>query len=226
MVFVLVLATIVVFLAVDYILKREERQLKVAEKNGRSPIFLSPEKALTAFKATDARMFHHSHTWTEPFQEDVYAVGFDSFVSENFDGEIKLSGLKAPGDVVQQGDHLWDIEFGPNHLPQLAPLSGKIVDINPACKMNTPLPIDGAGKSWLLKIRPENLERERMNLIDAAQAEVLNTTLRDDLVLTAQTGHYLNDGGKISSDFIGSMDAAEWKRLLDKFFAYHKFSDK
>ncbi|HID40008.1 MAG TPA: hypothetical protein EYP36_10910 [Calditrichaeota bacterium] len=46
MVFVFVLLTVAVFIAVDYFLRREERAIKKAEKKKKSPIFLSPEKAL------------------------------------------------------------------------------------------------------------------------------------------------------------------------------------
>jgi hypothetical protein len=50
----------------------------------------------------------------------------------------------------------------------------------------------------------------------------MNAALNDDLILSAQNGHYLNDGGKIDPLYIEKMPENDWKDLLNRFFPYHE----
>ena len=48
----------------------------------------------------------------------------------------------------------------------------------------------------------------------------MNNNLRDELVLSAQQGHYLNDGGMIDPSYITNMSDEEWIEFINKFFPY------
>jgi glycine cleavage system H lipoate-binding protein len=222
MVFTLVLLTVLVFLAIDLLMRREERALKDIEKSDKSPIFLSPDKALIPVGNEMNRLYHLSHTWVVPSDQGYLYVGYDDFISCLFTDQVKVQQLPLVGSHITQGTKIWDVQLGEHSLSQLAPLSGKIVGINPACKMNLPLPSRQVEKSWILKIEADNLGSEGNNLLSHTQAAMLNTKLRDDLYQHAQQGHYLNDGGQIDPEFIKRMSDQEWDQILHKFFPYHQ----
>jgi len=224
MVFVLVVATVFLLIAVDFFLRREEGSLKDTVDQRRSPIFLAPEKALLPVEAEPERAFHLSHTWMQSAGNDdglVY-IGFDEFISQIMNNGVTLKNLPLIGAILPQGAPVWHIHMGQRYLEQLSPVSGKVVDINPACQAGVTLPSEKIGKSWILKIKAEHYEHENHNLMNLEQAHLLNQSLIDELYLQAQRGEYLNDGGKIDPEFIIKMDPSEWAKIVKRFFPYQK----
>ena len=222
MVFAMVLLTVLIFLGLDLILRREERVLKQKEKAEKSPIFLSPEKALLPVGNELNRLYHLSHTWVTPSDQGYMYIGFDNFISSIFTSEVRIQDLPLVGSYIVQGAKIWDVQLGGHKIAQLAPVSGKSIGINPACKMNLPLPSEQVEKSWILKIEAENLINESNNLLPYTQATRMNSQLRDELYLHAQQGHYLNDGGKIDPEYMMRLSDQEWEQLIRKFFSYHE----
>jgi glycine cleavage system H lipoate-binding protein len=203
------------------VLRKEGKDLKEIGKEKKSPIFLSPEKALRPITNGKKRLYHLSHTWMQPTDEEFVYVGFDNFISTLFSSEISIKDLPLVGTHIPQGAKIWDIGLTNHRIPQLSPISGKVVDVNPGCKLNVPIPSDQTEKSWILKLQADNhLEMEKKNLMKQPQMEIMNTALIDDLYLTAQEGKYLNDGGKIEADFIDNMPEDKWNQLVEVFFPY------
>jgi glycine cleavage system H lipoate-binding protein len=222
MVFALVLLTVLVFLGLDLILRREDRLLKLKEKEEKSPIFLSPDRALIPVGHEMNRLYHLSHTWINPSDQGYMYLGFDKFISDLFTSEVRIQDLPLVGAHVAQGARIWDVQLGTHKISQLSPVSGKVVGINPACKMNLPLPSDQVEKSWILKVEADNIRNESNNLLPHTQAARMNSQLRDELYLYAQQGHYLNDGGSIDPEYMMRLSDQEWDQLINKFFAYHQ----
>jgi glycine cleavage system H lipoate-binding protein len=222
MVFIFVLLTIGIFLTVDYVLRREGREIKKIGKEKKSPIFLSPEKALRPIENGKNRLYHLSHSWMQPTDEEYVYVGFDNFISTLFSSEVSINEFPLIGAHVPQGAKIWDVGLKNHRVSQLSPISGKVVDINPACKLNLPIPTDQTEKSWILKIKADNFDMEKKNLMKSPQAAILNTALIDDLYLSAQEGKYLNDGGKIDPAYIENMPGDNWNALIELFFPYQQ----
>ncbi len=220
MVFLLLFLTVAVFLAVDFVLRKEDREIKKIGQNKNSPIFLSPEKSLTAIAATENRLYHQSHSWLEPLPDGTMYIGYDDFISTLFSENVNMEDLPVIGAHVPQGTKLWDVGLEKHKVMQLSPVSGKVVDINPACKMNVPIPSKQVERSWVIKLKADNLAIEENNLMQNSQAVILNNALRDELLMTAQEGHYLNDGGDIDPVFIKNMKDEDWSGLIKKFFPH------
>lgn len=220
MVFVLVALTVAVFLAVDFVLRREDRTIKEIGKEKRSPIFLSPEKSLTPVINGKKRFYHLSHSWVQPTDEEYVYIGFDDFISDLFTSEVRMSDLPLVGAHIPQGTKIWDVGLTKHKVSQLSPVSGKVIDINPACRMNLPLSSEDVKKSWILKLKADDLEIDSHNLMKEPQAKIMNMALYDELLLHAQEGHYLNDGGKIDSTYIENMSETDWQNLTSRFFPY------
>ena len=224
MVFALMVATVFLLIAVDYFVRREERGLKDTGDQRRTPIFLAPDKALLPVETAPERAFHLSHTWMQPTGNDeglVY-IGFDELISQIMNNGVTIKNLPLKGAILPQGAPVWRIHMGQRYLEQLSPVSGKVVDVNPACQAGMPLPSEKIEKSWVLKFRADHFERENHNLMSLEQAHLLNRSLLDELYLLAQRGEYLNDGGKIDPEFIIKMDPSEWAKIVKRFFPYQK----
>ena len=222
MVFVFVVLTILVFLAVDFVLQKEERKAKEMEKSIKSPIFLSPEKALHKVGDETERLFHLSHTWVMRSDNGYAYVGFDKFITDIFTSEIQIEDLPLVGSHVPQGTKIWDLYFKHRKITQLSPISGEVISINPACRINLPIQAGKVEQSWILKIRPDSLKTESLQLMNYQQAQLINTALRDEFYLYAQRGSYLNDGGQFDSRFLKTMSNGDWIDLVQRFFPYHK----
>lgn len=222
MVILLFLLTVVIFLAVDIILRKEDKQLEEAEKAKKSPIFLSPEKALKYIGDEASRLYHLSHTWVLSSDGDYGYVGYDNFIPTLFSSDVKIQDLPNVGSYISQGSTIWKVKFNGREVSQLAPISGEVVDINPACKMDIPLPADRVEKSWIIKLKVRRYESEKNNLMDHNLAKRLNVLLRDELCQDAQKSAFLNDGGRIDPSFIHSLTDEQWQDILTKFFPYMK----
>jgi glycine cleavage system H lipoate-binding protein len=220
MVLLLVLLTVCIFLAIDYILKREERKIREIGNEKRSPIFLAPEKSLRPIADGKKRLFHLSHSWVQAIDEDYVYVGFDDFVQNLFSEEVSVEDLPLVGAHIPQGTKIWDVGLTNHKVSQLSPVAGSVVDINPAFKINVPLSSEEVEKSWILKLKADNLKRDSHNLMNYSQARMMNTYLRDELFMFAQKGHYMNDGGKIDPGMIEKMPSEEWKKHIEKFFPF------
>ena len=82
------------------------------------------------------------------------------------------------------------------------------------------LPSEDVKKSWILKLKADDLENESHNLMKESQAKLMNTALHDELLMYAQEGHYLNDGGKIDPAYIENMPEEDWQNLISKYFPF------
>jgi len=221
MVFFFVALTVAVFIAIDVLLRREEQKIKNVEHLKKSPIFLNPEQALNKVGDEMKRLFHLSHTWVLPSDEGYLYVGLDNFMTTIFTSEIQIDDLPLIGTHVPQGTKIWNIKSGIRHIKQLAPVSGQVVDVNPAFGMDVPLPSNQIEKSWILKIKPDKLKDESNNLMNYKQAHMINTALKDEFYIYAQRGHYLNDGGQFDAEYLKNMSNGDWLELLQRFFPYH-----
>jgi len=217
----LFLLSIIIFIVFDLVLRREDRILKETENVKRTPIFLSPDKALKSVGNETERLFHISHSWALSANDGFVYVGYDKLIPSLFSSEVKIDGIPTIGTQISQGNEAWIVKHNNREISQLAPISGKIVDINPACKMDIPLSSEQLEKSWILKLRANQFEQESHNLMNYSQAKLINTVLRDELALDAYN-NYLNDGGKLDPSFIEALSDKDWKRIISKYFPYMK----
>ena len=222
MVFVFVFLTVVVFIVGGYLLKREDRVMKEASKSKKSPIFLSPEKSLLPVNIDDEKYYHLSHSWVAKSEDDNVLVGYDNFISTIFSSEVKIQDVPLVGAHVSQGTKIWDVKQNGHRIEQLAPISGEIVAINPACFADISLNSNQVEKSWILKMKPDNLDFEENNLMKHSQAVVHNYALKDELVGMIHDEKYMNDGGQIDPDFMRKMPDDTWNAIVEKFFPYQK----
>jgi glycine cleavage system H lipoate-binding protein len=225
MVVAIFIIMLILLIVVDIIVKKEDRSIKESEKSVKSPIFLSPDKALRELPNESDRRYHPSHSWILHSAGDLYYAGYDKFISGIFPSEIRVSVYPQIDDYVRQGEKIWSLHFNGHSITQLAPITGKIIDVNPAFKMELPLPAEKIAKSWIIKLKAFDVKNETNNLLNHEQASSVNNMLMDSIVMNAEKEHYLNDGGVIDPAYIKNIDDNEWKEFNHKFFPYQEGTD-
>lgn len=220
MVVIFVILTFAVFILVNYLLRKEEKAIQGTEKTKRTPIFLSPEKALFPLNNIVERMYHPSHTWALQNKSGDFYIGYDPFIPFLFSSDIKIHDLYPIGEIIRQGEKIWDIRSNGHTIAQLSPISGDIIEINPACTLGIPLPSATVEKSWIVKIKALSILNEANNLLNHFQATSIIKTLRDEVFSMNYNRSNMADGGKIDPSFINNMTDAEWLEFVRRFFPY------
>ena len=181
------------------------------------------------FKVPDGIFFHPGHTWAreEETGSGIALVGMDDFAFK-MTGPMWLGNMPPVGAVVKQGERGWSLRQGGKTVDMLAPISGMVVEVNhklPPNFMNSlghsVEPVDDPyGKGWILKIRPENLERERKGLLSGTLARKWMEETVDRLRnhMNPELGAVLQDGGEPMPAMARHIDEKDWDLLLKKFF--------
>jgi len=128
MVVALFILTLAVFFAVDFFLRREDRVMEKKDKAKKSPIFLSPDKALIPLINGKERLFHLSHSWVQKSDEEYVYVGYDNFIPFLFSSKIKINELPLIGseDLNAAVHRRQGQSIGPRRFYNLAERKGDL----------------------------------------------------------------------------------------------------
>jgi glycine cleavage system H lipoate-binding protein len=181
------------------------------------------------FRVPDQILFHQGHTWAQP--EDSAAsfvkVGMDDFALK-MAGPMGLRNNPTVGTLIRQGERIWSLADGEKSVDMLAPVSGLVLEVNIALlaelekntKNISALDSDPYENGWIVKVKPENFERDRKGLLSGVLArkwmeEVVNQ-LR--LKMSPGLGAVMQDGGVPVAGMAKNIYRDEWDLLLKEFF--------
>ena len=181
------------------------------------------------FRVPDNILFHQGHAWAriEESEPGIVKVGMDDF-AQKMAGPMGLRNNPAVGSVIRQGERGWSLQDGEKSVDMLAPVSGEVTEVNTALLAEldkdsdeiSALANDPYGKGWILKVKPENFERERKGLLSGALARKWMAEETDHLRLkmSPELGAVMQDGGVPVAGMAKNIDAEEWDTLLKEFF--------
>src|SRR5437879_7913281 len=114
---------------------------------------------------TDLR-YTHDHEWLRA-QEASWRVGITQFAVDQL-GDITLVDLPKEGDLVTKGQRFGTVESVKSVSDLYAPVSGRVVAVNPALK-DSPELVNGEpyAKGWMIDLEPSE-KSELEELLDAA----------------------------------------------------------
>jgi len=178
-------------------------------------------KQVGHFSLIEDRNYFRGHTWAKLSKEHA-RVGLDDFAQKVI-GDISRVTLRAgPGDVVRRGDPALNASNNGHRATMLFPVSGEIIQINPALEDNPSLiNEDCYDRGWLYKIKPLNPYEDKSNLIGPDEAGQWTQDESDSLlrVLTESGSAALSDDGVLVHNFSKNLEERDWERITNMFFS-------
>lgn len=176
--------------------------------------------------------YNKNHTWTHLEESGLAKVGLDDFL-QHLTGKVEFTTLKNPGDIMNKGDLLTEIDRDGKHLRFFSPISGKIMNTNTALYENPQnLNEDPYKKGWIYKMKPSNWHAETSSYYVAEEAtnwsEKEIERFKDFL-----TGGFmrkyssepsmilLQDGGELRDNILSELPNEVWEDFQMEFLDYH-----
>ncbi|MGA2435112.1 MAG: glycine cleavage system protein H [Bryobacteraceae bacterium] len=219
MVALLVLATFVAFIGIDFLLHRERYNFRVAKH-------VAAEKRSASFPITagvalpDNLSYHPGHTWASDMGNGRVRVGLDEFAASLL-GRIQKIEVPQRGRWFRQGEKGWVVSTERGEVPMLAPAEGEIVAINEKALAGLEaVSTDPYGAGWLLEIFSPDTQVSFRNLLNGTLAsrwmEESMAELRQMVSpLAAATAL---DGGRIAPQMGTELPQETWREATRKFF--------
>src|SRR5579884_2604189 len=228
---ILVLATFLIFAAVDYYLNRGKspRQLVdkthafVAQRTDQHPVAvaLEPDVAwVDGFAVPERMQYHVGHAWCLSERRGVHRVGADEFAGR-LAGFIDAVELPQPGRWLRQGQKAWSFRRGGEKVEMASPVEGEILQINEdVLKDPSLLRKDPYGRGWLMTVGVPDEESTFRNLLPR---HMLGAWMRQSVerlweLQPAIAGATAADGGRPVEDLTAGLSATAWSELGKELF--------
>ena len=181
------------------------------------------------FRVPDNILFHQGHAWVriEESQPGIVKVGMDDF-AQKMAGPMGIRNNPTVGSVIKQGERGWSLQDGEKSVDMLSPVSGEVIEINTALlaerekesPRTTAMENDPYDQGWILKVKPENFDRERKGLLGGTLARKWMEEEVEQLrsKISPELGAVMQDGGVPVAGMAKNIDGEEWDLLLKEFF--------
>ena len=189
----------------------------------------SIEHMVDWFRVPDNILFHQGHAWVriEESEPGIVKVGMDDF-AQKMAGPMGIRNNPAVGSVITQGERGWSLQDGEKSVDMLSPISGEITEINTALLAELEKDSHNTGamgnapydKGWILKVKPENFDRERKGLLSGTLARKWMEEEVEQLrsKMSPELGAVMQDGGVPVAGMAKNINGEEWDLLLKEFF--------
>jgi len=219
----LILATFVVFLTIDYF---HSRGLVVQP----TAVAVQPPKArifpdiVGGFELPASLHYHLGHTWALAESPNLIRVGMDDLAAHLVGGVERVT-LPQRGRWVRQGQKLVTLIRDGAQADMVSPMEGMITDINEAVVRDPALALhDPYGQGWLVKMQAPDPDTNFRNLLGGAVArqwmEEAAHRLRMQLerAVTAPSFALAQDGGLALHDLTAQMPDKDWGEFVREYF--------
>ena len=213
MVAFLILATIIVYVCVDYYLHYRRPQPVLAKG---APVEARdiplPLQLVGGFELPANFAYHFGHTWALRESPKLVRVGLDDFAVRLL-GDIEQVELPARGRWLRQGEKGWYLSRQGHRFEMLSPIEGEVVEVNPKVVEDPSLlHKDPYGVGWLVAVNAPAADGNLKNLMRGRLAqhwmEESGQALRQHI--DPHTGMHLQDGGRSIPDVLSSVPEDRW----------------
>jgi len=130
------------------------------------PEFLETLVDKFTFKVATDRFYNREGVWAKTVGRLV-RIGLSDYLQQR-SGDVAFAEVSSLGAVVTFGDEVAVIETIKVNISLTSPVSGKVVEVNPAMEM-APEAInqDPYGAGWLAVIEATDWEADRVRLLDS-----------------------------------------------------------
>ena len=221
---ILVLATFLVFIVLDYILNRRKSMATVPAAAGAragSPVPVAPGgNYVDGFLVPQNLAYHPGHTWVVRERKGYLRVGADEFAAALLGGIDRIE-LPKPGQWIRQGQKVATFGKGELKTAMVSPTEGEVLEINPEI-LNNPAVLrqDPYGKGWLMAVHVPDEENTGRNLVPKG---LVREWMRDAVERLyaeqpALAGAAAADGGRPTEDLLAPLPSSDWAEITGEFF--------
>jgi glycine cleavage system H lipoate-binding protein len=215
--------TIVLFLGVDWLIRR----LRARSVPANVPLRQDGIQAYPV-RTPEGIYFDKSHTWINLFPSGKIRVGIDDFVGSVVDNP-EITFMQGAGSKVNKGDPLVMLSQGDKRLIIRSPLSGEILSVNRDLEKNPRLMREKLfSNGWVFSLRPGRFEELRLMLLGEESRNWMQNEFRrlreclaGNFVTGALAPALMQDGGAPVAGVLKHFDGTAWKRFEDTFLQIH-----
>lgn len=216
----LVLATFLVFIVLDYAMNRRTAVATVQVAAPQTiPAALGGD-FVGGFHVPETVGYHPGHSWLVRERKNVVRVGADEFAAALL-GKIEKVELPKPGTWVRQGQKIFSFYRDGVKTEMVSPTEGEVMELNTELVENPGLlRQDPYGKGWLLSVHVPDEENTGRNLVPKG---LIGQWMRDaaERLYAAQpvlAGAVAADGGRPADDVLAALPDTNWKAMTAEFF--------
>ncbi len=214
----LVLATFVVFLLLDYLYSREPAQHPAQPAH--EPAMRLRPAYVGGFIVPDNLSYHPGHTWALQESPELVRVGMDDFAAKLL-GTVKHAKAPARGQWVRQGQPVFAFNRDGQETQLVSPVEGIVTEVNqeffaePNAATHDPY-----GQGWLMKVQSPDSGLNFRNLLrgEVARKWMEEASARLMARMPEMAGAVAQDGGPVVSDICSALPDTDWQKLTHEFF--------
>jgi glycine cleavage system H protein len=216
----LVLATFLVFIVLDYALNRRKAIHTVPVQAPERVPALAGGDYVDGFLVPQAVGYHPGHSWLLRERKNIVRVGADEFAAALL-GKIEAIELPKPGTWIRQGQKVLAFIRDGARTEMVSPTEGEVMELNSEILRNPgALRQDPYGKGWLISVHVPDEENTGRNLVPK---RLVREWMRDAVERLysrqpALAGAVAADGGRPAEDLLSGMPDTNWKELTAEFF--------
>lgn len=216
---ILVLATFLIFILLDYLLNRKKAMKTVAVAASAVSPALEPAY-VEGFLVPEQLAYHPGHGWALRERRNFARVGIDEFAAALV-GRVERIELPKPGQWIRQGQKVVSFYRDGEKTEMVAPTEGEVLEVN-AEVLNDPaiLRRDPYGKGWLLTMQVPDEESTSRNMVPKPFVRHWMHDAVERLYARQPqlAGAVAADGGRPADDLLAGIPDANWKEITTEFF--------
>jgi glycine cleavage system H protein len=217
---ILVLATFLVFIVLDYALNRRKAVATAPALAPKAVPAMLGGDYVDGFLVPATVSYHSGHTWLVRERKNVVRMGADEFAAALV-GKVEKVELPKPGQWIRQGQKVLSFYRGGEKTEMVSPTEGEVMEINAEVVDNpATLRQDPYGKGWLVTVHVPDEESTSRNLVPKS---LVREWMRDAVERLyarqpALAGAVAADGGRPADDLLAAVPDANWKEATGEFF--------
>ena len=219
---ILMLTMFVVFLTIDYFMRKGKvtaTELE-AEKAG---VQVTPRMLPTivgGFALPENRRYHQGHTWALQESPTLVRVGIDDFAAR-LAGKVDEITLPKRGQWLRQGQKFATLHRDGQSVDLISPVEGEVTNVNEALAGNASLSnADPYGEGWFVSVIAPDLQVSFRNLLNGSLARKWMAEAASQLQLRVPVlaGAVAQDGGLAMHDLTAQLPTEKWGQITKEFF--------
>jgi glycine cleavage system H protein len=216
---ILVLATFLAFVVLDWVMNRG-KVLHTVPATQVVPAAVPQGEFVAGFHTPVHVSFHPGHGWLARERKNVMRVGASEFAAA-LAGNLEKIELPKRGQWLRQGQRFLTLFRNGESVEMVSPVEGEVLEVNAELASNPSLlRKDPYGAGWLVSVHVPDEESVTRNLVPKS---LIAEWMRDAVERLyarqpALAGAFAADGGRPTEDLLAEVPGVNWKQTAEEFF--------